>query len=100
MKNLSYLLVLCFLCEVIMAQEPAKPEIKTFQAFVWKSAPPEGCPFKQSAEFYGIKFLGLKSGFNYGDTWYPSWGADDKLYSPWTDGTTNGVFVLVRWIYN
>lgn len=47
-KNLSYLLVLCFLCGVIMAQEPAKPEIKTFPAFVWESAPPEGCPFKLS----------------------------------------------------
>jgi hypothetical protein len=26
-----------------------------------------------------------------GDTWYPSWAADGKLYSPWTDGFLNGV---------
>ena len=27
----------------------------------------------------------------YGDTWYPSWASDGNLYSPWTDGTTEGV---------
>jgi hypothetical protein len=26
-----------------------------------------------------------------GDTWYPSWAGDGKLYSPWTDGFLNGV---------
>ena len=91
MKHLSYLLVLFFLFGAIMAQESVGPDIEKFPAFVWESAPPEDCPFKQSAEFYGIKFLGLKSGFRYGDTWYPSWAEDDQLYSPWTDGTTKGV---------
>jgi hypothetical protein len=32
--------------------------------------------------------LGQKSGFYYGDTWYPSWASNDTLYSPWTDGHT------------
>ena len=27
----------------------------------------------------------------YGDTWYPSWASDGNMYSPWTDGTTEGV---------
>ncbi|MCX8107180.1 MAG: hypothetical protein N3G20_00080, partial [Verrucomicrobiae bacterium] len=25
------------------------------------------------------------------DTWYPSWATDGHLYSPWTDGTVNGL---------
>lgn len=73
------------------AQNSIKPEILKFEPFVWRSESPADCPFRQSVELSGIKFLGVKSGFHYGDTWYPSWAADDKLYSPWTDGTTNGV---------
>ncbi len=68
-----------------------KPDTISFKPFVWPSQPPENCPFKQSKEFVGIRFLGLKSGFHYGDTWYPTWASDDNLYSPWTDGITNGV---------
>lgn len=26
-----------------------------------------------------------------GDTFYPSWASDGNLYSPWTDGTTDGI---------
>ena len=73
------------------SQEPANPEILRFEPFVWKSDPPVECPFKPSKELTGIKFLGVKSGFHYGDTWYPSWAADGNLYSPWTDGNVNGL---------
>ena len=41
---------------------------------------------EQSKNITGIKFDGIKSGFHFGDTWYPTWAEDDKLYSPWTDG--------------
>ena len=57
-----------------------------FNPFVWKSETPSNCPFLQSKELNGIKFLGIKSGFYVGDTWYPTWGDDDNLYSPYTDG--------------
>ena len=83
-----------FIFSVLIAQEPVKPEIEKFSAFIWKSETPKDCPFKQSKKLNEIKFLGIKSGFHYGDTWYPSWGADDKLYSPWTDGNVNGVSSL------
>jgi hypothetical protein len=63
-----------------------KPDTLSFKPFVWKSETPSDCPFKQSKELKGIKFLGVKSGFHVGDTWYPTWGDDDKLYSPFTDG--------------
>jgi hypothetical protein len=65
-----------------------KPDTLHFPPFVWKSEKPKGCPFKNSKEIKGVKMLGLKSGFLYGDTWYPSWAEDGKLYSPWTDGNT------------
>ncbi len=64
------------------------PEILKYEAFVWPSETPEDCPFKQSEAFNGIKFTGIKSGYRYGDTWYPTWAANDTLYSPWTDGNS------------
>ncbi len=69
------------------AFQPVKPDTLHFPAFVWKSEAPAGCPFPQSNEFREVKFLGEKSGFHVGDTWYPSWAEDDRLYSPFTDGT-------------
>lgn len=64
----------------------------TFEAFEWKSTPPDGIPFEQSKDFKGIRFLGRCSDYNVADTWYPSWASDDLLYSPWTDGDTCGLF--------
>ena len=65
-----------------------QPEILRFKPFEWPSEPPGDCPFEQSKELTGVKFLGIKSGFHYGDTWYPTWASNDTLYSPWTDGKT------------
>lgn len=65
-----------------------KPDTLTFKPITWLTEPPKDCPFKLSKSFVGIRFLGVKSGFRYGDTWYPTWAANDTLYSPWTDGTT------------
>ncbi len=89
MKKAFYLLIIAPL--ILYGQDQVRPDVLYFEPFVWKSQPPQGCPFKQSEEIRAIKFLGIKSGFTYGDTWYPSWASDDKLYSPWTDGTTKGI---------
>lgn len=59
-----------------------------YKTFTWISEPPKDCPFEQSKSLVGIHFLGIKSGFHYGDTWYPTWASNDTMYSPWTDGTT------------
>jgi hypothetical protein len=58
---------------------------------VWPSQPPKGCPFEPSKSLTGIEFTGRHSDYRCGDTWYPSWATDGNLYSPWTDGTTDGV---------
>lgn len=63
-----------------------KPETLSYPDFIWKSQIPADCPFQQSDEFTGIRFVGQKSGFRVGDTWYPTWAEDDRLYSPYTDG--------------
>lgn len=68
------------------------------EPFVWPSEIPEDCPFEQSGEFNGIKFLGVNNGFHYGDTWYPTWAANDTLYSPWTDGKTKRLDGKTAWL--
>ncbi|MDR0815503.1 MAG: DUF4185 domain-containing protein [Bacteroidales bacterium] len=66
--------------------EPLKPTIVNFEPFVWTSEPPADCPFPASKEFSQVRFLGVKSGFYFADTFYPTWGDDDLQYSPYTDG--------------
>jgi len=63
-----------------------KPDTLSYDPFIWESEVPADCPFEQSEEWIGIGFSGLKSGYRYGDTWYPSWADNDTLYSPYTDG--------------
>ncbi|MHC4556928.1 MAG: hypothetical protein ACYS80_06440 [Planctomycetota bacterium] len=58
---------------------------------LWPSEPPEDIPFEQSKELVGILFTGVHSDYRLADTWYPSWASDNNLYSPWTDGTTDGM---------
>lgn len=89
MKNIPIfflcLWILILTRSLVFAQ--LKPDTLRFNPFVWQSETPADCPFEQSKELTGIKFMGLKSGFHVGDTWYPSWAEDDKLYSPYTDGS-------------
>jgi len=58
---------------------------------VWQSEPPADCPFEPSPILGGVLFTGRHSDYRCGDTFYPSWASDGNLYSPWTDGTTDGV---------
>ena len=87
-KTTKILILLAFVITIKANAQIAelKPEILKYEPFVWQSETPEDCPFKQSKELNGIQFLGLKSGLHGGDTWYPTWAADDNLYSPYTDG--------------
>jgi hypothetical protein len=61
------------------------------QPLLWPSEPPRDIPFEQSQELVGILFTGVHSDYRAADTWYPSWASDDNLYSPWTDGQTDGM---------
>ena len=60
-------------------------------AGAWPNQAPTNCPFPKSEAFSGIAFTGRHAEYTQADTWYPSWAADDKLYSPWTDGSVNGL---------
>jgi len=64
---------------------------------VWPSQPPEDCPFEPSLELTGIYFTGVHSDYNCGDLWAPSWASDGNLYSPWADGTTDGMTSNSTW---
>ena len=51
------------------------------------STPPAGMPFARSTALPGLMMTGRTASYHFADTWYPSWGQDDALYSPWQDGT-------------
>jgi hypothetical protein len=53
---------------------------------VWPSKPPSDCPFPKSSSIKAVAFTGRHAHYTNADTWYPSWGSDDALYTPWTDG--------------
>jgi len=57
-----------FFCILVFAGYSAfsqtKPDTLYFKPFIWMSEPPADCPFVQSKELTGIKFLGIKSGFH------------------------------------
>ncbi|MEI8043846.1 MAG: hypothetical protein WCL11_20720 [Verrucomicrobiota bacterium] len=74
-----------------LAGEPKTPPPDDPKGFAWESPVPDDCPFQKSPSLTGIFFTGRHSDYHCGDTWYPSWGGDGNLYSPWTDGTTDGV---------
>lgn len=58
---------------------------------IWRSAPPADCPLPKSGAIAGIGFTGKHAEYCVADTWYPSWAADGNLYSPYADGTVNGL---------
>ena len=97
-KKYKVLLLFVFIGSIVYSQSvDLSPEIITFKPFVWPSESPEDCPFTPSEQLNGIKFLGVKSGFHYGDTWYPSWASNDTMYSPWTDGKTKRLDGYTDW---
>jgi len=44
-----------------------------------------------SREFVALGFTGRFVNYGHADTWYPSWGANGRLYSAFTDGEVDGV---------
>jgi hypothetical protein len=75
----------------LIAEERVVKYRPTSGPFLWPSEPPGDIPFRQSKELVGILFTGLHSDYRVADTWYPSWASDGNLYSPWTDGQTDGM---------
>lgn len=68
-----------------------------FDPFVWPSEPPKDCPFPNSKDITGVEFLGTSITYTGADTWYPTWGRDGLLYSPWTDGKLADDFCQSGW---
>lgn len=59
--------------------------------FAWDSLIPADCPFPRSETLAGVFFTGRHSDYHCGDTIYPAWASDGNLYTPWTDGVTDGI---------
>ncbi len=85
---LSMVLISYVACTQAAEPDPAK---MSFHGFLWPNHTPGECPFKQSEDITGIYFSGRCSDYHCGDTFYPTWADDDNLYSPFTDGTTDGM---------
>ena len=56
-----------------------------YQHFTWNTTCPTGCPFSASS-YRRLRFTGRWATYTAADTFYPTWGDDDVLYTPWTDG--------------
>ncbi len=91
MSRILAALLIAILPAAASAAESEAPPADGSKGFVWQSQVPEGCPFQQSASLTGVLFTGRHSDYHCGDTWYPCWASDGNLYSPWTDGTTDGI---------
>ena len=52
---------------------------------------PRDCPFEKSKDLSGMVFTGRYTNYTRADTWSPAWASDDRIYSPFTDGSVNGV---------
>jgi len=63
----------------------------SYDAIIWDSTPPNNCPFEISKDLNVVMFTGRGKLYRGADTWYPTWASDDILYSPWTDGSVDGV---------
>jgi hypothetical protein len=57
----------------------------------WSEPALAECPFPKSKSLSGLAFTGRHAEYTQADTWYPSWAADGRMYSPWTDGSVNGL---------
>jgi hypothetical protein len=57
-----------------------------YQYFTWDTTCPTGCPFSASS-YRRLQFTGRWATYTAADTFYPTWGDDDVLYTPWTDGS-------------
>ena len=90
-QRLSSCLMLGFITVGVSAVAGDYAPTDAKNGFTWKSDVPDDCPFERSQKLTGIFFTGRHSDYRCGDTFYPSWASDGNLYSPWTDGITDGV---------
>jgi len=90
-KNLETLLFGLLAVSGSIAGEPTRLPIVDPKEFTCETVIPADCPFQKSTSLTGIRFTGRHSDYHCGDTWYPCWASDGNLYSPWTDGTTDGI---------
>ena len=90
-RHLSLFFTLVLITACVSADDEKNAPADDKDGFVWKSAIPDDCPFERSQTLTGVFFTGRHSDYRCGDTWYPSWASDGHLYSPWTDGETDGI---------
>lgn len=89
--HLSLFIMVVLIAVAVSAASAQSTSADANDGFQWKSDVPKDCPFEQSELLTGIFFTGRHSDYHCGDTFYPAWASDGNMYSPWTDGVTDGV---------
>lgn len=91
MKHMTNATGLIFMVVGMAAAADKNPPTAAKNGFAWKSDIPADCPFPRSATLTGVLFTGRHGDYHCGDTIYPTWAGDGNLYTPWTDGKTEGL---------
>ena len=55
------------------------------------------CPLPGDPHWQALRHADAVHAYTHADTWYPAWGADDRLYSAYADGNVHGTKVLCTW---
>eukprot|EP01084_Bolivina_argentea_P119225 211420_1 len=71
-----------------MNKPPVDGSVSDATWITWMNKPPADIPFEKSTDILGWDYLN-NTNYQYGgaDTWYPSWSADGKMYTSFTDGS-------------
>lgn len=88
---LFFLALLATACQSKPRQTPTQEGVPAYK--VWPSEPPADCPFPRSVDITGIAFTGRHREYTEADTWYPSWASNGNMYSPYADGSVDGIKV-------
>jgi hypothetical protein len=87
--------LVCYLATALSAHAGQRlvdsPPPPGMRGWNWPSTPPGDCPFPPSDTIRAVQLSGRHAAHTKADTFYPSWGADGRLYSPFTDGSVNEV---------
>ena len=87
--------LVCYLATALSAAAGQRlvdsPPPPGMRGWNWPSTPPVDCPFQPSDTIRAVQLTGRHAAYTKADTFYPSWGADGRLYSPFTDGSVNEI---------
>jgi hypothetical protein len=95
MRTASWILLAASSQAALFVTRAAFGQAMTNPPIAWSDSTGADCPFPRSTRISQVKFTGrsYNAPGTGADTWYPSWATDGSMYSSFTDGQVNGVYV-------